>query len=109
MSPLTHAKVSGISDGGDTSLVRPSDWNAAHVGTPPFHGVRARMATGTPPTGQTINDSTFTAIKYPVNLFDTDGFHPITTDANLSGTLSKTGSNVTITGASTSFTTELAQ
>lgn len=28
---ITHAKVSAVSDGGDTSLVRPSDWNAAHA------------------------------------------------------------------------------
>lgn len=28
---ITHSKVSGISDGGDTSLVRPSDWNDGHV------------------------------------------------------------------------------
>lgn len=31
---VTHAKVSSVSDGGDTSLVRPSDWNADHVGVP---------------------------------------------------------------------------
>jgi hypothetical protein len=30
--PITHAKVSGKSDGGDATLVRPSDWNADHVG-----------------------------------------------------------------------------
>jgi hypothetical protein len=28
---ITHAKVSAKSDGGDSSLVRPSDWNAPHV------------------------------------------------------------------------------
>jgi hypothetical protein len=28
---LTHAKVSAKSDGGDATLVRPSDWNADHV------------------------------------------------------------------------------
>lgn len=27
---ITHSFVSAISDGGDTSLVRPSDWNAEH-------------------------------------------------------------------------------
>lgn len=31
--PLTHAKVSAISDSGSASLVQPSDWNAGHVGT----------------------------------------------------------------------------
>jgi hypothetical protein len=30
--PITHAKVSSKSDGADTSVVRPSDWNANHVG-----------------------------------------------------------------------------
>lgn len=29
--PITHSKVSAKSDGGDSSLVLPSDWNADHV------------------------------------------------------------------------------
>jgi len=29
---ITHAFTSGIADGGDTTLVRPVDWNAEHVG-----------------------------------------------------------------------------
>lgn len=29
--PVSHAKVSGIADGADTSLVRPGDWNNGHV------------------------------------------------------------------------------
>lgn len=29
--PVVHAKVSGITDVADTTLVRPSDWNASHV------------------------------------------------------------------------------
>jgi hypothetical protein len=29
---VTHAKVSTVPDEADTDLVRPSDWNAAHVG-----------------------------------------------------------------------------
>ena len=29
--PITHAFVSGISDGADANLVRPSNWNADHV------------------------------------------------------------------------------
>lgn len=28
---VTHTKVSAVSDGADTSLVRPSDWNATHT------------------------------------------------------------------------------
>lgn len=29
---ITHAKVSAKSDGGDATLILPSDWNAAHTG-----------------------------------------------------------------------------
>ena len=28
---ITHNKISGVSDGADTDVVRPSDWNAGHV------------------------------------------------------------------------------
>lgn len=28
---ITHLKVSGVADGGDTTVVRPSDWNADHT------------------------------------------------------------------------------
>jgi hypothetical protein len=31
MPDVTHPFVSGIADGGDATLVRPSNWNAAHV------------------------------------------------------------------------------
>ena len=31
---ITHTKVSAVADGGDTDLVRPVDWNAAHTGQP---------------------------------------------------------------------------
>ncbi len=30
--PITHAKTSAKSDGGDATLILPSDWNAAHTG-----------------------------------------------------------------------------
>ncbi len=32
--PVTHSKVSAKADGADAALVRPSDWNAAHAGSP---------------------------------------------------------------------------
>jgi len=31
MGTITHAFVSGLSDGPDATLVRPSNWNATHV------------------------------------------------------------------------------
>lgn len=53
--PITHSKVSAVSDGGDTTLVRPSDWNANHTGSlvQPF-------ASGTSfPGGPATNDFFF--------------------------------------------------
>lgn len=38
MGDITHEFVSGISDGGDASLVRPSNWNANHAFTKPLMG-----------------------------------------------------------------------
>ncbi len=39
---VTHIFVSAKSDGGDATLVRPSNWNASHTGTidDTMHGVR---------------------------------------------------------------------
>src|SRR6185437_14624248 len=31
MAGVTHTFVSGVADGADTTLVRPSNWNAAHT------------------------------------------------------------------------------
>jgi hypothetical protein len=69
---ITHAKVSAAADAGDTTLVRPSDWNAGHVialvdGDIPASIARdAEVAAGYRPisyvpthastTGQTAND-----------------------------------------------------
>lgn len=41
---ITHAFVSAKSDGGDTSVVRPSDWNAEHVGGMSFSGTWSAAA-----------------------------------------------------------------
>lgn len=45
---LKHAKVSAIADGGDTTLVRPSDWNADH--TVDAAGLTVLNATSEPST-----------------------------------------------------------
>jgi hypothetical protein len=41
---LRHAFVSGKADGGDATLVRPSDWNAGHV--IPYAAGSFTLATG---------------------------------------------------------------
>lgn len=79
----------------------------------PFHGVRAMYYTGSIPAGYNVGDSTWFPAKFNYNgpakgCYDTDGYHPILTDTNLTGTVSKTASSATITGSGTSFTTELA-
>lgn len=50
--PITHPFVSGKSDGGDATLVRPSNWNADHTGT-----LAQPIATGTSfPGGPSTSD-----------------------------------------------------
>lgn len=54
---ITHEKVSAVSDGGDTSMVQPSDWNAAHTVTAPLEidGSAANgfvVHSGNPTTGK---------------------------------------------------------
>ena len=41
-----HAKVSGKADGGDNTLVRPSDWNADHTATADGPGLVGRQDAG---------------------------------------------------------------
>ena len=40
---ITHTFVSGVADGGDASLVRPSNWNATHT----FSGLPTVLLTPT--------------------------------------------------------------
>jgi hypothetical protein len=54
---ITHLKVSAVSDLADTSVVRPSDWNALHVlfalaadPVSPVEGQIWCVASGTSPT-----------------------------------------------------------
>lgn len=46
MAGLQHQKTSAKSDGGDSSLVLPSDWNAEHL----IDGTKYRVATSMPGT-----------------------------------------------------------
>lgn len=75
MATVTHAKVSAKADGGDATLVRPSDWNADHVieGALPagFVGAKAVRTTTLSPTA----DNTFRIVGFDTDEFDTDGFH----------------------------------
>lgn len=71
-------------------------------------GCRVKWYDGTVPSGQVIPNATFTALTYNTNIFDTGGFHPITADSNLTGTVSKTSGSATITGSSTAFLSELS-
>lgn len=86
-----------------------------------MHGVRAKFYTGSVPAGQSIPNNTFAAVKYnfvgggfaPTSAssrrcYDTDGYHPILTNANLTGTVAKTAGNMTIVGTGTAFLSELA-
>lgn len=77
---ITHSKVSAKSDGGDATLIRPTDWNEEHVISGlsvGFIGATAnRNATQAIPTG-----ASYTAIAFAgTDDFDTDGFHDPTTN-----------------------------
>lgn len=79
-----------------------------------FHGVRTGYYDGTTvPYGYNVGDSTWFPAKFNYNgpnkgFYDTDGYHPILTDTNLTGTVAKTASSTTITGTGTAFLSELA-
>ena len=66
---ITHAFVNPKSDGGDTTIVRPSDWNAAHaVDTLTLVGGTVTVSTPVIDAAQTWNNAavTFTGIKLNV-------------------------------------------
>lgn len=78
-----------------------------------FHGVRTMYYTGSIPAGYSVGDSTWYPAKFNYNgpakgAYDTDGYHPILVDTNLTGTVSKTADDTTITGSGTAFLSELA-
>ena len=49
--PITHTKVSGKTDGGDATLVQPSDWNANHTIPNGTAGAPSLSPTSDPNTG----------------------------------------------------------
>jgi hypothetical protein len=63
--PITHSFVSAISDGGDTSLVRPSDWNAAHSG---FASLRDFDRVGLTSGGITVSSTTWVNLSTSLDL-----------------------------------------
>lgn len=59
---VTHSKVSGAGDSGDSALVQPSDWNANHVlvGLGNSAGLDVGIEAGTVAAG----DHTHTSMEY---------------------------------------------
>ncbi len=80
-----------------------------------FHGCRARYYTGIVPSGQNVANGVFTPCKYNYTgagvgarrSYDTDGYHPVLDDTNLTGAVAKTAGSPSIVGTGTLFTTEL--
>ena len=65
---ITHPFVSGKSDGADATLVRPSDWNAAHV----LAGEGARVYHN---ADQSVPNTTNTILAFNSERYDTDAIH----------------------------------
>lgn len=56
---ITHAKVSTYADGSDTSVIRPSDWNAIHTLSGITGCLLSNTAVQTIPTSTVISASSF--------------------------------------------------
>lgn len=77
---IKHAFTSAKSDGGDATLVRPSDWNAEHVLTgltSPFIGAKV-YADGS----QQIASGDYRILNFANESWDTDGFHSTVTNTS---------------------------
>ncbi len=70
---ITHAFVSAVADGEDTTLVRPSDWNAAHT----LAGEGARVYHN---ANQSTTDGTWTTLAFNSEKKDTDAIHDNSTN-----------------------------
>ena len=62
---IKHAFVSGVGDGADASLVRPSNWNAAHAGDIPWSLITSDPAPAVAGNGYLCNT---TAAAFTVTL-----------------------------------------
>lgn len=71
-------------------------------GTTTLHAVSAYLSAGT-----SNITGTFTPVPLDTELLDTDGYH-FTSNANLTGTVTKTAASASLVGVGTAFTTELS-
>jgi hypothetical protein len=78
--PITHAKVSAKTDGGDATLVQPSDWNDDHVGTLDGLSTAFIGASVYHSTTQSTTTSVVAKKDFDSEDFDTDGFHDNSTN-----------------------------
>lgn len=85
---LKHTKTSAKSDGTDTSLVQPSDWNAEHTLTQASQTLLGRSSQGTGPTEE-ITLGTNLALAAGQLQVDLSGYLPLT-GGTLTGNVSFT-------------------
>lgn len=90
---LKHSKVSSVPDGADSSLVRPSDWNAEHVLTQDSGKLLGRTTAGTGATEEIGPSSELTLTAGTLGIAGT------LSGKAISGNLSVTG-DVTFSGTS---------
>ncbi len=75
---ITHTKVSTIADGGDTNLIRASDWNANHAIESDLRGCFVHSS-----TIQSIPNAVLTPLNFDTEIYDTDSIHSTSTPSRM--------------------------
>lgn len=94
---ITHAKVSTYADGSDTSVIRPSDWNAIHT----LSGITGCLICNT--AAQTIPTTTVVSASSFSETYDYGNFFSSTANDRI---IIPTGTNFVILTAQTKWGNE---
>jgi len=80
---ITHTFVSGIADGADATVVRPSNWNAAHTIADATIALAKLTATGSPSSSTYLRgDNTWAAISGTSGWFNVKSYGAVGDDSN---------------------------
>lgn len=103
---LTHSKVSSVPDGADSSLVRPSDWNAEHVLTQATGNLLGRTTAGTGATEEIAPSAELTLSAGTLGIASSIGGKTLTGPTVVNVNSSSDALRITQTGAGNAFVVE---